>query len=186
MIKLESQTHASEVYNFLLSWLQAEINYKDFRLKQTEFILCKATTAQKSVKSSVFWDVTTCILVEVCHRSRPLYCPRHQVRYHGRSVLITEVVKSTETPVYFYQTTRNQISEQNTVCGNGNAPFRKVFAAVWYTGRLYSCLTDMGRSNAPSDALTALRRTPCVREVWVDARSWINDRSDNLFRNLSN
>jgi len=151
--------------NFVLSWLQAEINYKAYRLKQTEFIPYIANTDQKSVKSSVFWDGTTRILVEVRYCSTPLYCPRHQVRYHGRTVLIMEAAKSTQTFVCFYQTTRNHVSEWNTDYRNGNTPFRKVFVVVWYTGLLYSCFTDMGRTNDPDDALPALRRTPRVREV---------------------
>jgi hypothetical protein len=150
---------------FVLSWLQADINYKAYRPKQTALTPHIASTAQKSVKSSVFRDVSTRILVEVRCCSTPLYCPRHQVRYHGRSVLIMEAAKSTETFVYFYQTTRNHVSERNTDYRNGNTPFRKVFAVVWYTGRLYSCFTDMGCTNDPDDALPALRLTPRVREV---------------------
>jgi len=62
MTKLEEQTYASEVQNFVLSWLHAEINYKAYRLKQTAFIPYIANTAQKSVKAQsseigrrVFW-----------------------------------------------------------------------------------------------------------------------------------
>jgi hypothetical protein len=57
-----------------------------------------------SMKMTAFWDIAPCNLTEVDRRFRDVYCPIVMT-------LIMEAVRTSETSVYFKETTRRCIPE---------------------------------------------------------------------------
>jgi hypothetical protein len=57
---------------------------------------------------TVFWDVAPCCRVEIDRRFRGAYCLHH---YQG--ALMMEVVGTSETLAYFYETTWRNIPEDS-------------------------------------------------------------------------
>jgi hypothetical protein len=60
-----------------------------------------------SMKMAVFWDVATCNLVEIDRRFRDAYC----LHYQGAGI----AVSTSETCMYFYQTTGRNIPEDSYI-----------------------------------------------------------------------
>jgi hypothetical protein len=56
---------------------------------------------------AVFWDVATCNLVEIDRRFRDVYC----LHYQGAGI----AVSTSETCMYFYQTTSRNIPEDSYI-----------------------------------------------------------------------
>jgi hypothetical protein len=57
------------------------------------------------MKMTAFWDITRCSRVEVERRFRGAYCLHHP----GLITLMMEAVRTSDTSVYFNETTRRYI-----------------------------------------------------------------------------
>jgi hypothetical protein len=62
-----------------------------------------------SLKMTTFWDIALCSLVEVEQRFRGSYC-----RHHALIALMMEAVRTSETSVNFYETTRRRNPEDHS------------------------------------------------------------------------
>jgi hypothetical protein len=62
------------------------------------------------MKMTVFWHVAKCSLVEIRRHFRGTHCLHHQGE---ECLLMTEEISTSETSVYFYQSTRSSILEES-------------------------------------------------------------------------